>query len=57
MSIWKILSRTLGLIMADLMIFYVVGTLVGFWLSRKFWMVRGAAKCYDIMREKKRNER
>jgi len=48
-----------GLIMVDLIIFYAAGTLVGFWLSRRFWMVRGAAKCYDIMREKKllRNER
>jgi hypothetical protein len=44
--------------MISLLVFYTVGTLVGFWLSRSFWMMRGAAKCYEIMcRKREENER
>ena len=38
--------------MIELMICYAVGTLFGFWISKSFWMTRGASKLYDIMQEK-----
>jgi ABC-type proline/glycine betaine transport system permease subunit len=36
----------------ELIICYAVGTLFGFWVSRSYWMTRGASKLYDIMQEK-----
>ena len=37
---------------AELIIMYAVGTLTGMWLSRSFWMTRGASKLYDILQER-----
>ena len=36
----------------ELIICYAAGTLFGFWVSRSYWMTRGASKLYDIMQEK-----
>jgi len=32
---------------------YAVGTITGIWLSRTYWMTKGASKLYDIMNEKR----
>ena len=36
----------------ELIITYAVGTATGVWLSRQYWMTKGASKLYDIMSEK-----
>jgi len=38
--------------MIELLICYAVGTLFGFWVSRPYWMARGASKLYDLLHEK-----
>jgi hypothetical protein len=36
----------------DLIAMYICGTLTGIWLSRSYWMTKGASKLYDVMSEK-----
>ena len=36
----------------DLIAMYACGTLTGIWLSRSYWMTKGASKLYDVMSEK-----
>lgn len=36
----------------ELLICYAAGTLFGFWVSRSYWMTRGASKLYEILNEK-----
>ena len=38
--------------MIELFVCYAVGTAFGFWISKSYWMTRGASKLYDLMHEK-----
>jgi len=37
---------------SELIGMYVCGTLTGIWLSKSYWMTRGASKLYDVMNQK-----
>lgn len=38
--------------MVEMFVCYAAGTLFGFWMSRSYWMTRGATKLYDLLNEK-----
>ena len=42
------------MVVIELLICYAVGTLFGFWVSRSYWMTRGASNLYDLLRKKGR---